>query len=162
MRTTDNRCSQHGFTLVEVMVALVIFSISLLGLAGLQAAALRDNQIANQNSIATQLAGDMAERLRTNPLGVENGDYNSVTARPGMQECYSGSCTVSEIALMDQYQWFTELQEMLPSGTGSISGDGTRFTITVMWDQDRTGATGTGCGTDRTTDLKCLSVTVEP
>ncbi len=162
MQTANNITKQHGFTLVEVMVALVIFTISLLGLAGLQAAALRDNHLANQNTIATQLAEDMAERIRANPAGVNNGDYNAISSKPGAQDCYSSSCTSSQIAQMDAYQWFTAIQNLLPSGTGTVTANGDQFVITVMWDQERTGATGTSCSGDHTTDLKCLTFTVRP
>ncbi len=162
MQTANNITKQHGFTLVEVMVALVIFTISLLGLAGLQAAALRDNHLANQNTIATQLAEDMAERIRANPAGVSSGDYNAISAKPGAQDCYGSSCTSSQIAQMDAYQWFTAIQNLLPSGTGTVTANGDQFVITVMWDQERTGATGTSCSGDYTTDLKCLTFAVSP
>ncbi len=149
---------QHGFTLVEVMVALVIFSISMLGLAGLQASALRDNQVANQHTIAIQLATDMAERIRANPLGVSNGFYNAISAQPGSEpNCYSATCGSADIAQMDAYQWFAALQNTLPSGTGVVVASGNQFTITVKWDQERTGTTGTSCS-----DLKCLTFTVQP
>ncbi len=154
--------NQDGFTLVEVMVALVIFTISLLGLAGLQAAALRDNHLANQNTIATQLAEDMAERIRANPPGVTNGDYNAIFTQPGAQDCYGGSCSSTQIAQMDAHQWFAAIQNALPSGTGTVIANGSQFNITVMWDQERTGASGTNCSGNHETDLKCLTFTVQP
>jgi len=64
-----------GFTLIEVMIALVIFTVALLGLAGLQAASLRDNQLAYLNTVATQLAHDMGERIRANPAAAAAGAY---------------------------------------------------------------------------------------
>ncbi len=162
MQPINNLSNQHGFTLIEVMVALVIFTISLLGLAGLQAAALRDNHLANQNTIAIQMAEDMAERLRANPSGIRNGDYNAISSKPGSQNCYHGNCTSSQIAQMDAYQWFTMIQNLLPSGTGTVTANGDQFVITVMWDQERTGATGTSCSGNYATDLKCLTFTVQP
>ncbi len=162
MQTVNDITNQRGFTLVEVMVALVIFTISLLGLAGLQAAALRDNHLANQNTIATQLAEDMAERIRANPPGISNGDYSAISVQPGEQDCYGGSCTSGQIAQMDAYQWFAAIQSTLPSGTGTVTASGSQFTITVMWDQERTGATGTNCSGNYNIDLKCLTFTVQP
>ena len=62
--------TQSGFTLLEIMVAIVVLSLGLLGLAGLQAASLRNNQTAYYRSIATQQAYDIADRLRANLAGV--------------------------------------------------------------------------------------------
>ncbi len=153
---------QGGFTLIEVMVALVIFTISLLGLAGLQAAALRDNHVANQNTVATQLAEDMAERLRANPTGVSNGSYNNIDSDPGHEDCYGSSCTPDAISRMDAHEWLTAIGEALPSGRGRVTRVANGFTITVMWDQERTGATGTDCSGNYDTDLKCLTFLVQP
>ena len=65
---------QRGFTLLEVMIALLIFSIGLLGLAGLQAGGLRSNNQAQLRTIAVIQAYDMADRIRANPRGVADGD----------------------------------------------------------------------------------------
>jgi len=158
MQIPDKKNNQHGFTLVEVMVALVIFAISMLGLAGLQAAALRDNHIANQNTIATQLAEDMAERIRANPPGVSSGFYDAISAQPGSEpDCYNNTCTPAEIAQADAFQWFTTIQDTLPAGTGTVINNGIRFTVTVMWDRERTGTNGTSCS-----DLTCLAFTMRP
>ena len=153
---------QNGFTLIEVMVALVIFTISLLGLAGLQVAALRDNHLANLNTIATQLAEDMAERLRANPVGVGNGSYDNIDSDPGHEDCYGSSCSPDAVSRLDAHEWLTAIGEALPSGKGRVIRNVNGFTITIMWDQERTGATGTGCSGDYTTDLKCLSLTIQP
>ena len=55
-----------GFTLIEVLIAMIILAVGLLGLAGLQATSLRNNQSAYNRSVATQLAYDIADRMRAN------------------------------------------------------------------------------------------------
>jgi len=52
----------------------------------------------------------------------------------------------------------------LPSGQGTVSGGGANsvFTITVMWDDARTGATGTNCSGDTTVDLTCFTLSTRP
>jgi len=55
-----------GFTLIEVLVSMIVLAIGLLGLAGLQMSSLRNNLSAYHRSQATQLAYDMADRMRTN------------------------------------------------------------------------------------------------
>ena len=166
---------QAGFTLLEVMIALVIFSIGLLGLAGLQAGGLRSNTQAQLRTIATIQAYDMAERIRSNPRGVEDGDYNAFDdTNPTAQSCItlikndSPVCTAQEMATYDYYEWELTTQSVLPSGHGtitsaSVGGGATRlFTITVMWDEERTGATGTSCSGNPAVDLKCYTMVFEP
>jgi type IV pilus assembly protein PilV len=160
---------QSGFTLLEVMIALVIFSIGLLGLAGLQAGGLRSNTQAQLRTIATIQAYDMAERIRSNPRGVEDGNYNAFDdTTPTASDCISNTCTATQMATYDYYEWELNTQNVLPSGHGTVSsalvGGGTArlFTITVMWDEERTGVTGTNCSGDPTVDLKCYIMEFEP
>jgi type IV pilus assembly protein PilV len=56
-----------GSTLIEILVSIVILSFGLLGMAGLQATALRNNREARQQASAVRLATDLAERMRGNP-----------------------------------------------------------------------------------------------
>ncbi len=152
-----------GFTLIEVMIALVIFTVALLGLAGLQAASLRDNQLAYLNTVATQLAHDMGERIRANPTAAAAGAYlvdnvNGSVAAPSV-DCYTGSCTAADIAATDAYEWLSAIEERLPSGKGRISAAGGLLSVTVMWDQEGRGATGTDCGGGED-DLACLQIQV--
>lgn len=161
--------SQTGFTLLEVMIALVIFSIGLLGLAGLQAGGLRTNTQAQLRTIAVIQAYDMAERIRANPRGIEDGDYDALDDdTPTAEDCISAACTAAEMAIYDYYEWETINQDVLPSGHGTVTsaligGGATRlFTITVMWDEERTGVTGTNCSGDPTVDLKCYALVIEP
>ena len=56
-----------GFTLIEVLIAMLVLAVGLLGLAGLQATSLKNNQSAYNRSQATQLAYDIADRMRSNP-----------------------------------------------------------------------------------------------
>ncbi len=154
--------AERGFTMVEVMVALMIFAIGMLGLARLQATALQNNHVAYQHTVATRLAYDMTERVRANPAGALGGAYNSISsdAVPQHVDCYSGEgCSAASLAAMDAHEWLTAVGNNLPSGRGEVSGDGRLFTVTVMWDQDRTGAAGTGCGAG---DPKCVRFKVQP
>ena len=62
-----NKMKTHsGFTLIEVLISMLILAVGLLGLAGLQATGLRNNLSAYNRSQATQLAYDMADRMRAN------------------------------------------------------------------------------------------------
>ncbi|MBI1424657.1 MAG: type IV pilus modification protein PilV [Gammaproteobacteria bacterium] len=155
-----------GFTLLEVMVALLIFSIGLLGLAGLQASGLQNNKTADLRSIAIIDAHDMAERIRANDRG-RSGDYDAITPgvpTPGTDCINTTSCTsTSLIAAWDNYQWQSDLNASLPSGQGSVTRNASgTMTVTVMWDEARTGATGTSCGNNPNVDLKCYKMDFLP
>ena len=138
---------QHGFTLIEVLVTLVIMAIGLLGLAGMQATSLRNTESAYQRSQAAMLAYDMLDRMRTNSTGVASGAYNSIgtTAATAGTDCGSSVCSSSAMATYDDADWHAKIAEVLPSGTGSVSGSGANsvFTITITWDDDRSGTADT-------------------
>jgi type IV pilus assembly protein PilV len=67
---------QRGITLIEVLVAVLIFSIGLLGVAGLLVMSVRSNHAAYLRTQVTFLAQSMADRMQANPIGVWSGDYN--------------------------------------------------------------------------------------
>lgn len=73
---------QHGFSMVEVLVALLILSIGLLGLAGMQTRSVQMNQSAAQSSQANFLAYDILDRMRANRNAAVNGDYNRTLTQP--------------------------------------------------------------------------------
>ena len=78
-RIIPRAMNQHGFTLLEVLIALLILSIGLLGLAALQTTGLRSNTMATTRTHATQLAYDIADRMRANVAGsYETNDNNVV------------------------------------------------------------------------------------
>lgn len=154
-----------GFTLLEVMIALLVFSIGLLGLAGLQGSSLQNNKTADLRSIAIIAAHDMAERIRANERGT-SGDYNAITTPAGplsapSPDCITSACTTpAQLAAEDNYEWQTSLSTLLPSGQGSVTltANGP-IEITVMWDEAHTGTTLKDCSA---TALKCYKLDFLP
>ncbi|MBI5462892.1 MAG: type IV pilus modification protein PilV [Gammaproteobacteria bacterium] len=139
---------QRGFTLLEVLIAVVVLSIGLLGVAGLQAFGLRNNQDAYMRSQATILATDIAERMRANMTGVEAGTYDQGVAveNTNCNDATTG-CTANELAQHDLYQWRTALFAALPTPNPAEAGLGEGV---VCIDSDPTpdadGVDGTGVG----------------
>lgn len=127
--------ASQGFTLLEVLVALVVLSIGLLGLAGLQATSLRNNTSAYQRSIATMQAYDIADRMRANMPAVRNGAYVFAGIPPGVVSC--SPCTSAQIATIDAQEWNGANAALLPAGTGSVAQGGNVFMITITWSDDR-------------------------
>lgn len=112
--------TQSGFTLLEIMVAIVVLSLGLLGLAGLQAASLRNNQNAYYRGIATQQAYDMADRIRANLAGVRAGNYKLVSGIPADPGCFTTGCPALDMAVTDLFQWNTANAALLPEGAGRV------------------------------------------
>lgn len=152
-----------GFTLLEVLVALVIFSVGLLGLAGIQAVSLRNNNLAYMQTVAMQSAYDMADILRASAdfNNVIDPGFDNVTTTLGAAPTSCATitnCTTAQMAAFETYYWKYHLGEKLPSGRGKVERNGDIYTITVMWDEARTGATGENCGDDPEVDLKCFTL----
>ena len=123
---------------MEVLIALLIMSIGLLGLAALQATSLKANHGAYQRTQATFLAYDIMDRMRANRIQAANGEYNiAMAASPP-----SPGSTLSSTDLND---WFTNfVQVLLPGGDASINCNNSAVcTVTVQWDESRLGGTAT-------------------
>lgn len=148
--------------MVEILVTIVILSIGLLGLAGLQASGLKNNQSAFLRTVAMQQAYDMADRIRANAAGQKAGDYDAISGTPSDPNCISSGCTAAQMAQYDAYDWNTDNTAQLPSGQGTVTRSGNMFTVTLMWDDDHTGATGTNCSGNTTVDLTCFSLSFTP
>lgn len=132
-------CSSKGFTLIEVLIAVIVLATGLLGFAALQALTLKDSQSSYHRSVATQLAYDIADRMRANH-GVA-GTYTAIdpTAATAQADCKTTvGCTPAAIAENDLYEWNLALQT-LPLGTGSITAAAGVYTVDIAWDDSRGG-----------------------
>jgi type IV pilus assembly protein PilV len=135
-----------GFTLIEVLIAMLVLAVGLLGLAGFQVFSLRNNQSAYNRSQATQLAYDMADKIRANPSEANNlaSSIYALTSAAILQTSCNSSpgCTSALMAQNDRALWNTNIISALGSfGAGSITVDPATkvFTITINWDDDRDG-----------------------
>lgn len=136
----------RGFSLVEVMVALVVLSVGLLGIAALQGQGLGASRVAMYRTVAVNLAADMAERIRVNRLaGSVYGDEDAATDYGCDPETGEGDdCTPAEMAAHDLFVWQQLIESQLPGGSGRVEfTDGTPpvYTITVEWEETGIGAT---------------------
>lgn len=126
---------EQGFTLIELMVAMAIFAIGMLGLAALQGQGLKYNSNAYERSQAVILAADMADRIRANmSTAGANVLYGAISSPAGsVASCVGTTCTPNQLVAADEYEWLTLLDRTLPSGTGSVTVAGGVYTITVNW-----------------------------
>jgi type IV pilus assembly protein PilV len=119
---------ERGFSLIEVLVALLVLSIGLLGLAALQAQGLRFNHDAYVRTQATHLAYDIVDRMRannTNLAAYTGGDPG------GVCDPLADPATPAE----DLNCWYRGLAASLPGGTGQITANATAnyYDVTVRW-----------------------------
>lgn len=142
---------QMGSTLLEVLVAILILSIGLLGIAGLQASTMRYSQGGWARAAVAANLADIADRVRTNPstsvtayqfttpyndqrTAIDGGtvtvdkDCESETTATGV------TCTADQLAAYQIVRWRLALARDLPQGAGFITGQrNTGYIATAMW-----------------------------
>lgn len=148
-RFNGKQSAQHGFAMMEVLISVVILSVGLLGLAGLQVIGMKGTQHANMKTQATLLTQSLLEKIRANP----NGDYeqtvdcsNSIPIDCGL---LANTCSVDQLASYDLYraQCGTQSGANLLGGVSNIlvngalqitcpSGDcNDGVTVLTTWDE---------------------------
>jgi len=143
METQQRFSSEHsaaGFTLVETMIALLVLSVGMIGVAGLQAQGLAASRTAIFRTQAISLAGDVADRIRVN-RGAELA-YEGTAADNSCDGPTGGGgvmCTPAQMAMHDLFIWQAQAAAQLPGGQGTINvntgTNPTTYTVTVTWDE---------------------------
>lgn len=143
--------TQTGVGLIEVLIALLVLSIGILGYAGLQLRAVNSTEIAHYRTQAIALADDLAERIASNPesesVYLDATQWKSQsfpkTMPTGWEKCTGSVCTSAEMAANDVLQISSQAAQLLPGGQVSAAacGSSSASCITVSWN-DQTPA---GC-----------------
>ncbi|MBV6422558.1 MAG: hypothetical protein NAOJABEB_00340 [Steroidobacteraceae bacterium] len=144
---------QRGVTLVEALVALVVLSIGLLGIAGLFVESLRSSRTALLRTHAVNLAGDIADRIRANGNGRDAYDTATYAGAPAPHDCAptaaqaGGNCSVAELAEDDLARWQAAVSDALPAPTDPATaavvqyvrapnpGRPDRYLIKIAWQE---------------------------
>lgn len=123
-----------GFTLLEVLIALLVLSVGLLGIAGLQLTSLRSNHSAYLRSQATILAYDILDRMRANRAQAQADDYNTTIAAVSDLPSISDSSTQ---AARDLNSWGTAVLA-LPAAKAIVKVDANNIvSVSISWDDSR-------------------------
>lgn len=145
----------HGFSLVELLVAVLVMGIGVLGVTALQMVSLQNNQAALERGEAVHLAYDMMDRIRANPGGGYGG-LGFGDAPPAAPDCVANACTAGQMRQFDQASWkcllgnfnddatctdfrngvilpSEDAQPGLPDGDGEVSINGDVITVSVRW-----------------------------
>jgi type IV pilus assembly protein PilV len=127
---------QKGFSLVEVLIALIIMSIGMLGIAGLYVQSMQAGRTSMFRHHAVTLAGDVADRIRANPragIAYMGGGANNNCGAAGAY------CDIGQMADNDIFLWGQQANDTLPNGTVTIQYNAAtvppEYTITVAWDE---------------------------
>jgi len=147
---------QRGFSLLEVLVAVVILAVGILGVAGLQVASMQQNRSALFRTQAVQLANDMLDRMRANPdtlYSTTFADAPSATA----PTCINSDCDLAQMAAFDIAQWKCSINSTdvdgtpyticttfgiggsLPNGAGEVSLTAGEYAVSVRWQANSDG-----------------------
>ena len=134
--------SARGFTIVEALVAFVVLSIGMLGIAGLFAVTLRTSGTAIQRVTAVDLASDIADRIRANRRAGEAYAADAVATDDKCVGESSVNCSPEEMAKNDVWLWRQQIAQAFPGGTaagaiayhaGSSPVAPSSYTIQVTW-----------------------------
>ena len=123
-----------GFTLIEVLIALIIMSVGMLGIAGLYVHSMQAGRTSVLRHNAVTLAGDIADRIRANPRA--GAAYGLAGAN---NNCVNGGidCTIGEMAANDIFLWDQQAAATLPNGQVNVVFDNgvipPEYTITITW-----------------------------
>lgn len=135
--------SQSGFSLLEALITIVVVSIGLLGILGLQTASMVNTQVSATRGAATAVADTFAARMQANP----DGDYDSIESITDFStqttneapDCSNGAaCDTDTMTKYDIYQWSLALRRHLPNGRGfvdCIDTDCNVYGITIAWSE---------------------------
>jgi len=138
---------ERGFSLLEVLIALLVLSVGLLGIAGLQTVSLRFNHQSYERTQATVLISEIFEKIVANPVAARSGSFDTIddtdtsASFTGYGSC-PASCTPTQLATFDLFRWKLSIEDprRLAQGRGTIARiddpDGPTahvYEVTVSW-----------------------------
>jgi type IV pilus assembly protein PilV len=123
---------QRGFTLIEAMVALIVLSVGLLGIAAMYVETLRANRTSLFRTQAVVLASDLADRMRTN-----RAPANAYACGDPCDPTAGGNA----VADADLAAWMGAIAAQLPSGTAGVAYTApgvttpAAYVVTISWSE---------------------------
>ena len=144
--------NERGLSMIEVLVALTIVAVGMLGLLGLQARALSVQNDAFHRRQAAELVAQLAERVRANHLGFLAGRYTlsldaAAELPPATPACIA-PCTSAQVAARDLDEWRVELRRRIPGAAAYLQPDATSrrgLVAAVAWPEPHAAANDAAC-----------------
>ncbi len=138
---------QQGFSLFEVLIALVILALGMLGIAHMLLITHKSNSSNYIKQQAVQSAYNILDRIHANRPAAISGNYSisnlvssgaPIAPSPPSTNCNNSVCSTSQLAAYDTWYWLATEVAQLPNGCGAVStavsGVNTIVTVTVQWD----------------------------
>lgn len=131
--------------MIELLVAVIILAIGILGVAGLQTTGVKNNYSAMQRTQAVYLAQQFAEIVRSNPAQLDAGYFGNggTTAEATIYPkspaptktaaCYAAGCSSAQMVASQLVDWKANLEDLLPNGTATVYRKGDLFRIQINW-----------------------------
>ena len=114
---------QAGFTLIESLIAILVFAIGVLGITALLSVSIRSQHHAYARAQAEFLSRALADRMRANPAAVIGGDYNGALPDPA-EALPACPCNAATLAKRDLISIARQLAAGLPEGGGEVLCEG--------------------------------------
>jgi type IV pilus assembly protein PilV len=111
----------------------------MLGLSATQMMSLKNGNGAYHRYMAALAAQEIIERMRANPIGLEQGGYDGTVDGTETSVDCSTSCSVAALTRLDLFEFGEVISTNLPSGTGKITRTGSEVTVSVKWKEQHTG-----------------------
>lgn len=178
------RTGAWGSSLVEVLVAILVLSVAVLGAAGVQLKAMKFGQVSQQRSMAVQHAAAIAEQMRANlaAASLAPSAYEFSFAYPEIPTklkaitapACTSACTADEVARRQLLDWQGQMAKGLTGGRGTIArtanSAGSPYVVTVMWLEKETQARKETVETQRSlncprtapVDVQCVTLRFHP
>ena len=149
---------QHGFSMLEILITLVIVATALFGTAGLQVHAMRMNKGSEFRTQAVILAADIAERMEANKSAAAQGNYVVASPTPASTaavDCANAVCNSAQLASWDISQWESAIVNLklpqaswqitqtqsIPANPPLIPFDTSTYQIVIRWADRRADTT---------------------
>ena len=124
---TSHQPPARGTSLMEVLIAMLLLSVGMLGMVGLKTASLKYAGQSNARAAASIYATDILDRMRANPVRAVAGQYNLTIGA-------AAPASPTTVAQVDLVQWRQRIAEGLPSGTGSVAvAANSNVTVVLQW-----------------------------
>jgi type IV pilus assembly protein PilV len=152
-----HRRNSRGMTLIEVLIAIVIFAVGLLGIAALQVAGLRYTKGSQARSVAALQAENMIDRMRANSIGVDSDFYLAVD--PESIDCDSADCSPTQLAAFDYARWLSETRQALGvKRNDGLTNVDAKVNATICIDSTPNDGTSTSWACDNTGNVYAIKI----
>ncbi len=146
MKTKLKNSAQAGATMIEVLIAIIIFAVGLLGVATTQTLGLTTTQSSLYRSYAAQLSYELIDLMRSNPaevdevasvfLSYDSTDDDSLLAESACSSV-AINCTTNQMAQSSLSYWSNRLESLLPNGEAQLTSASGVYTLNIRWEDFR-------------------------